>query len=225
MPPPRAGSLEHPHSQHLSPAWPVTSRPAPAVWAREDWGRGLPPPACGHSPQPQVWPQRSIDDTGLRPPPGGGGGGRGPPGSGAGAAGAAAAPVAALAAGRPAFDRPPSCCYLWLSPRPRCQEEASSLSAFQQTVSASDGGESETSLSCSREADGSGKAGPLPARGLRVFVWPCAQHRAWTPGPRGPRPLPPPGQDHPLPGPPWLLPSTAPRRQAASAWGESLGWR
>lgn len=128
-------------------------------------------------------------------------GARGPPGRGAGAAGAAAAPVAALAAGRPAFDRPPSCCYLWLSPRPRCQEEASSLSAFQQTVSASDGGESETSLSCSREADGSGKAGLLPAGGLRVSVWPCAPHRPWTPGPRAP----PPGQDHPLPRPPWLL--------------------
>lgn len=115
-------------------------------------------------------------------------GARGPPGRGAGAAGAAASPVAALAAGRPAFDRPPSCCYLWLSPRPGCQEEASSLSAFQQTVSASDGGKSETSLSCSREADGSGKAGLLPARGLRVSVWPCAPHRPWTPGPRAPPP-------------------------------------
>lgn len=134
-------------------------------------------------------------------------GGRGPPGSGACAVGAAAAPVAVLAAGRPAFDRPPSCCYLWLSPRPRCQEEASSLSAFQQTVSASDGGESETSLSCSREADGSGKAGPLPPAASVCLCGPAHRTGNGPPGPAAHAPSHPRGRtthcpDHPGCSPP-----------------------
>lgn len=84
----------------------------------------------------------------------------------------------------PGFRQSPSCCYLWLSPRRWCQEESSSLSAFQEAVSTRDGGESKPALPVPGRRMALGRQPPAPT----VSVWPC------TPGrdTRVPHPAPPP---------------------------------
>lgn len=73
------------------------------------------PSPCGFRPGMQLALREQLMKPGSAPRPTQWGA-RGPAEGGAAQRGAAAAPMALLAGSRPAFDRPPSCRCLWLSP-------------------------------------------------------------------------------------------------------------
>lgn len=121
------------------------------------------PSPCGFRPGMQLALREQLMKPGSAPRPTQWGA-RGPAEGGAAQRGAVAAPVALLAASRPAFDRPPSCRCLWLSPwhkqpvsRPgACLHERWRLQQNQPFLF--------------QETHATWKAAPRPPPG--VFVWP-----------------------------------------------------